>query len=155
MGTSDFDSYYTFAFVRNPFDRLASLYYFLKSWQGLPKTGFAERFGLYNHFQDFIDDRLWCTSHGLWAPQVTWLTRCKISQEIGVKFIGKIESFEEDLRTVLKVIAPDLKLDSNTVRNKSPRLDLFQWSRSSAQIVIERYEEDFRSFGYSIDPPIL
>lgn len=36
MGDEDFYRYFSFAFVRNPFDRLSSLYRFLKNWKGLP-----------------------------------------------------------------------------------------------------------------------
>jgi hypothetical protein len=56
FGKRDFNSYYKFAFVRNPWARLFSAYHYLKSggWGWYEKQRAQDAFGRYDAFNDFV-----------------------------------------------------------------------------------------------------
>ena len=61
MGKDDFLSYFRFAFVRNPYNRLASAYHFLKAWKGLPDR-FRSELDAYVDFESFLESDLWTSA---------------------------------------------------------------------------------------------
>jgi hypothetical protein len=141
--SADFDaSAYKFGFVRNPYDRAVSLYFFLgkKRWM--------------SEEQDFLE--FWrevaakgvepvgvhkLVGFGLCNPQVRWL------EHTTVDFTGRFESLREDFATVSEKLGLGrIELPwKNATRHKHFSA---YYCEESKQIIDTLFDEDFRAFGY-------
>ena len=135
-----------FAFVRNPFSRAVSLYYYVQKhlsnfrkqptfeeFLELVEAGFIDQIGLYN-----VRNLSQCN------PQFCWLAG------IDAGFVGKVENIEEDferLQTCLGVRLPRLAVH----KRGALRGDVF--NKRTKYLVERIYEQDFLQFGYSHDLP--
>lgn len=137
------DGAFKFCFVRNPYDRVVSLFFYLK------KAGRLTRSLTFLQFCRML------RSHGLPAiglynstglsqcnPQVRWTER------IDLNFVGRYEQLAFDFQTLLvrldlpRVLLPSL----NATPHPDYRQVYCEWSR---KIVADLYREDFDVFGYS------
>jgi hypothetical protein len=132
-----------FTFVRNPFRRAVSLYFYVQRYLStynkqpsflefleLLDTGLYDRVGLYN-----VKNLSQCN------PQVRWLDGIKLD------FIGKMECLAEDfiaLQHALNLRLPELGIYK--AGNYSDPYSLF--GNREKYLVEKIYEEDFGTFGY-------
>jgi len=139
IGKQKFDSFFKFAFVRNPFDWQVSLYHYIKQSKGHRDFSVANKMS----FKDFvlreIDNQ---------APlQSDFLTDKK--GDIIVDFIG----YTEDVNKSLKYISDKLNINyyDPPILNKSKRkMDYREYYTDNLrQKVYEYYKKDFELFGYS------
>jgi hypothetical protein len=139
---------FKFAFVRNPFDRIVSLYYYLKKirFNPLPESMSFEEFcqvlergdyppiGLYNH-------------RGLnqCNPMVRWLydERGQLMSD----FVGRYESIEEDFQQLCDRIGIRGHLPRHNTTEHPPYRD--HYSVRTRRIVEQVYREDLERFDYS------
>jgi len=122
-------SYYQFAFVRNPYARMVSGWKY--TFPGIPLKYFIK--GL-KTCQD---------GHIIW--------HCRISQDthIGndIDFIGKVESFDKDIKKVFKKLG--LKYKKIPKGNVTKHLDYrAYYSNETRKLVYNMFEKDFERFGY-------
>lgn len=110
------DEYFTFSFVRNPWDRAVSMYKYLP--YSLP----FKRFIL-----EMLGDRLW--KHKYWFVGPQWEFLCDASGEVGLDFIGRFESFEEDFRTVADRVGLPVRTLPHTNRSMP---EISSWERLRA-----------------------
>ena len=121
LGTRQFERLFKFAFVRNPYERIYSLYKFLKfNWRSWPGSEIMDGFASLESFlqSDFfreattkesIDDRLL-------RSQVFWL--CDAQGRIMCDFVGRVESFEADFEHICSQLGlplPDPALEPANV----------------------------------------
>lgn len=139
------DAAWTFAFVRNPWDRAVSLFAFLRR-RGLLRPSesfcdFAERLAA----RDFDPVGLY-TARGLsWCnPQVEWLRDG--SGRLAVDFIGRFESLAEDLAIVHRRLAIEASLPHLNAENRAPYRDVYD--DRSRELVDVAYADDIETFGY-------
>jgi hypothetical protein len=139
------ESAYKFTFVRNPYDRAVSLFYYLRKYGILPpeetflsfcrklRDEGCEPIGLYN-----VSGLSQCN------PQVRWL------ENIDMDFVGRFESIREDSDRVFRELGlPDVHLP---ILNKTDHASYKEcYCRESKEIVEKFYEEDFRILGYEYD----
>jgi hypothetical protein len=137
---------FKFAFVRNPYDRAVSLYYYLSKRGLLPAdAGFldfcrtlaeegCEPIGLYN-----VSGLSQCN------PQMRWL------ENIEMDFVGRFESIAEDSGRLFRELGlQDARLP---MINKTTHASYKEcYCRESKQIVEQFYAEDFLELGYEHDP---
>lgn len=141
--SADFDkSAFKFCFVRDPFARAVSLFYWSK------KTGAI------GQDVNFVDC-LWrlreqgCPSVGLynrdglsqWNPQVAWI------ENIDMDFVGKVESIDADFSELQRKLG--LHAPSLDVLNRSHSYDYRSvFCAESVDLVRDIYRQDFERFGY-------
>ncbi len=147
--STEFDrNSFKFCFVRNPYDRIVSLWSWLmhrsnRKGDGMKDTPFLEfcqilhrngamRLGMFN-------SRRWSQCN----PMVRWIEKTKMD------FIGRVERFEQDMQQVLS----DLGMPSKEIshQNAGRGHDRSEYCPESKEIVEEFYAEDFEAFGYKIE----
>lgn len=140
------ESAYKFAFVRNPYGRAVSLYFYLKKYGILPADGSflafcrrlnetgCEPIGLYN-----VSGLSQCN------PQTRW------TENIKMDFIGRFESIGEDSEKVFSELG--LQNVHLPEINKTDHAGYEEYYCGESKEIIEKfYAEDFRNFGYSREP---
>jgi len=147
---STFKRYYKFSFVRNPWDRVVSTFFFLKN------GGLTEK------------DRVWAEKH--LAPFGTfdafvkgWLKEENINNslhfqhqhvfledekgKIAVDFIGRFENIDEDFKIITDKLGINRILKkTNTSQRKKNYRDYYD--EETKEIVNEVYKKDIQLFNY-------
>jgi Sulfotransferase family len=157
-----FNNAFKFAFVRNPYDRLVSLYkyHMVQKRAGLDFDKFVETLsqefqegnvpevGLYNirpfpmtsplyHIQIYGNQ---------YQPMVAWLPKEHV-------MIFYLETFEQDIDRMLSVMGFEGKRAPVPKKNKSKYDDNFMdfySNRQTIDLVNKIYKEDFETFGYDM-----
>jgi hypothetical protein len=156
----EFDTYFKFAFVRNPWDRVASGYFYLRDGSGLQSLSenrpLFERMkrviGDYSDFDGFVKG--WIkrenihTLH-LFAPQRDYL--CLKGRQSPMNFIGYFENLHDDYAYIKQQIGvgSELLLLNRSRSSETSFVDLY--SDATRRIVEEVYRDDIEIFGYSFD----
>lgn len=170
------NSYFKFAFVRHPFDRLVSLYEFLKRvrrnnskqpnllrrllskrkkrpWDLYPDEKpwrWLEMKALLNStdFSGFIRSEQLAKAQGA-KPQAQSLTNRR--GELLVDFVGKVENIDDDW----KKVCDRLGIESNLPHSNSSKRQFHDvskyWNEQDVQFAMQKYALDFELFGYSLD----
>jgi hypothetical protein len=132
------DQYYKFAFVRNPYDRIISYYFFTKQPKDLAPALHKEEIKKILTKEN-IESRI------LMRPQ--WEFLCDNNGKIKMDFIGKVENFKADLRSVFT----HLKLGEPQYHeiNKSSHLPYTEYLDDELkQMIQQHYKNDFELFAY-------
>lgn len=144
-----FRDYFKFCFVRNPWDRAVSTYFYLKSGgAGLVDAYFTrtiqDQYTSFDSFvMDFLDESR-IHEHELLRPQYLYIH--DIAGNCMVDFVGRFESIDEDFRHVADKLGVDAQLP---VSNKSARTDYAQYYSPAHMEKIGRlYHKDIALFGY-------
>ena len=164
-GRDRWDGYYSFAFVRNPWERLVSWYAMIRArqegklihmpwpfnrqprvWSQVARKGKTfEQF--LEHCTDEVFDR------GCWKSfaynQVDYLTDDKGG--IVVDTVGRFETIGEDSREIFRRLGIDAVLPS---RNTSKHGHYSDWYDDRTEALVrERFAKDIEAFGYEFDRP--
>ena len=150
LGAPIYERYFRFAFVRNPWDWVASNYasgrgghlpYLLRAQTSLDQIGAIKR----------------AMSFGDWLEK--WVAYCRPSQclmlcdgarLVPIDFIGRYERLSADLRTAcdrIGIPAPDPLPVVNRTEGRRPNRDIY--TRRDFDFVADAFAEDIRMFGYS------
>jgi sulfotransferase famil protein len=167
-----FDDYFKFSFVRNPWDRTVSIYTYF-GWQR------------YIDFKTFVVKKLpnevWRDNHWFVGPQSDFI--CDVNGHVAVDLLGKFENLTADFNAVCQRLGlPPTELPHVNTSKKQPakvRLNrnLFSDARwlyhtrtipsfktirqftdyrdyyddESKEVVAELYQKDIELFGYQFD----
>ena len=152
FGKEDFNSYFKFAFVRNPFTRLISAFEFLKGGGGGPADEkIAHTIKPYKSLEDFVMNYLTpatAKANRYFRPQHYFI--CDSDNRLLTDYLGRFETIEKDYEYIRNKIGTGEPLQKLNV-TKSKRLSAAQYYTSDAMIqkVISIYEKDFELLGYS------
>ena len=147
VGLTIFQSFYKFAIVRNPWDRIASQFAYMQNRPDLmsfigmqPETEFKTYLGLIQKKQ-----------HVQWMPQTDFLL--DHDGTLLVDRIGHLESFERDSGEILDIVGvrrePNKVVHANRSNRKS--IDHYYSDQESIDMVGELYSKDIKFLDYSFD----
>jgi len=125
---SAYSGYRTFAFIRHPYSKLVSSYFFYKngqpivdnSWKAFIKAPIKRKLSLvFTHLKivstRFLPFEIW----SLIYPYKTNLEYITKEGEVIVSYVGRYEKLEEDFFRILKELGVDLEVNSLPHVNKS------------------------------------
>lgn len=151
----EFNSFFKFTFVRNPWDRLLSAFLFLKNGgRNKSNNGWAEKnLSSYKSFNDFV--MKWVERKNIntiihFKPQYKFITTPEIL-EPKVDFIGFYENIEKDYEYICNklFISKKLIFDNKTIKKVNDYR--FYYNDKTIEIVSDVYKEDIELFGYKFD----
>lgn len=134
--------YISFAFVRNPYDRILSAWkYFTTNDYAI---GLLKDHGIHFHknttFDEFLDISINRHSDHHWQPQSHYVPQ-------GVDFIGRLENFQQDYNQLCELIAiPKTQLLHEKQIKRKHYSEYY--NKETKKIVTEVYAEDISRFGY-------
>ncbi|MEM7268187.1 MAG: sulfotransferase family 2 domain-containing protein [Pseudomonadota bacterium] len=140
--------FFVFAFVRNPYARAYSLYRFIQKWRDGPHHAEVASMS----FEDFATSPALAEGRiDIALPQTHWLTDVEGRVMDGIDFVGRLESFDEDMSFILSTIQRRV-CDYRAVERANVSAEPEEWRaamtpNASAAIRVV-YAEDFRTFGY-------
>tara|TARA_B100000035_G_scaffold311618_1_gene321501 strand:- start:10203 stop:10745 length:543 start_codon:yes stop_codon:yes gene_type:complete len=132
---NQFNKYFKFAFVRNPWDRALSLYkYILKT----PEHHYYEQCCQLANFSAYLKER---------TPVPQQYDSLSKHGKIQVDFIGRFENMQHDFNIVCdKIGIPKQQLPHT---NKSSHKNYTEYyDDETREIVAKNYKEDIEHFGY-------
>jgi hypothetical protein len=154
LGRTEFDAFFKFCVVRNPFIRTISLFRFLKfNFRSWPRAELMESI---NTLEEFVASSVFRSSGpgGIASPQVHWLT--DKSGTSCVDFIARVERIEEDFSEIISRLALPASrkplLRRNASKGDVDKLAAELASGSVVDVIRSRYASDFRFLGYSTEP---
>jgi hypothetical protein len=150
----EFSDYFKTSFVRNPWDRLVSAFFFLKEgglgeWDRQWAEKHLADYSDFNSFvKGFVNPRS-VRSAFHFSPQYKYI--CGVGGRIQVDFVGFFENLQEDVRYIQSRIGSCCRLEHhNKTRTRVPDYQQY-YTPETAQIVANAYREDVRIFGYEFD----
>jgi len=144
------NDFFSFTFVRNPFDRLYSTYRFLENGgiNRKDEIAFQTHFAKFTSFEDFVmnglnKNMIYQVTHLI--PQYEYL--CDWKGKVLVDFVGRFESLDRDVKKLSKILSKEIKLSH---LNKSSKLDYTDvYTDEMIKKVKNIYKNDLRIFNYS------
>lgn len=147
VGLGVFESFYKFAIVRNPWDRIVSQFAYMQSRPDLmnfvgmqPKTEFKNYLRLIKKRQ-----------HVQWKPQLDFIL--DDDGTLLVDRICRLECLENDLNEIFDVLGVCRDRDKTTHANRSKResIDHYYPDQESIEMVRDIYSKDIKFLNYSFD----
>jgi len=146
----NYNKYKIFSFVRNPYDRMASIFYWERSecnsTYGPCKCHSKEAFTKFCH--QSLTDEGFCNG---WKTQTEFLQNSR--GKISLDFIGKLENFESDWSQLQRQFGfppydPKYR-ESN--RSKQRKISSFDelYEEETKSLVFKHFKDDFVNFDYA------
>lgn len=153
----EFQHYFKFTFVRNPWDRLVSAYHFLKNG-GMTEEDreWSNRYlGPFENFETFV--KQWVTPSNInswqhFKPQHRYIVDPRGNQ--AVDYVGRFENLCSDFKQVATTLGIDAEIAHH---NKTEHPKKFCGYRSyyteeTKEIVAKVYRRDIEIFNYEFSP---
>lgn len=145
-----FKDLYSFAFVRNPWDRLVSSYYYLKNGGNCVADledyeHYFKRFKSFEHMLENWEDSFYNQIHMM--PQARWLYD---GSECIVNYIGKFERLQQDMNHILNTNNMIPRRIKHTNASKHKKYTKY-YNKTTKKIVSEIYKDDIEKFNYKYD----
>jgi len=145
LGSPIYQSYYTFTFVRNPFDFLVSLYFYISQ----SKIHRDHKKVVDMDFPEFLRWHL-SSSPPL---QLDFITHPSDGHRL-VDYIGRFETLAEDIKMIQKTLGLEV---AHSIKHKNPSLkrdskDYKQYYDKQSRILVSEYfQKDLKMLGYDFD----
>lgn len=135
-----FDTYYTFGFVRNPWDRVVSLYNYIRRRPKHPHYSAVRTLPDFKAYVNYV-------AQNSYPAQAEFL--CDDSNSLLVDFVGRYENLTTDFAAVCQKIRISANLPH---KNASVRVDYrTAYNDRTREIVGQVFRRDIELFGYRFD----
>ena len=152
FGRKDFNDYFKFAFVRNPWDRLYSAFSFLKGggWDEFDKRWAEENLAGVDNFNEFVLH--WLTPDRLHAHMHFWPQSDFICDKKNRPMIDHLAYFET-IRADFEFIAAKIDCKEALQHTNASKRKGYQdvYSQQAKEKVASLYATDIKNFGYQFD----
>jgi hypothetical protein len=138
IGEKDWNRFFKFGFVRNPWDREVSLYHYIKNKKKHHLSS------LYRELGSFDAYVRWIVSQKRQSQREMFYGR---EGEKLVDFIGKFENLEDDLRIVCRNLNIDAQLPHVNLSKRKANYREY-YSPETRKIIEEHCQDDIIQFGY-------
>lgn len=138
-----FNQYYKFGFVRNPWDRVVSLYKRKEGIQMADKMSFEE---FVNWIQYSSDTSIHPLQH---KYQIDWFL--DENGLVAVDFIGKFENLNSDWNKIQKVLGIDVQLPHLNVNVDKKRHYSEYYTEKTKEIINNKFKKDIEYFDYEFE----
>ena len=139
LGKDIFDSYFSFAIVRNPWDWQVSLFKYMQKEEGHHQHELANKFQC---FDQYIEWR--CAEDVRFQKDFIYSSE----GELLVDFVGRFENLEQDFTEICQRIGiPSIQLPRINVSNTKPYRDFY--NDKTREMVRATFEPDISLFNYS------
>ncbi len=155
FSNQEFEQFFKFTFVRNPWDRAVSAYFFLK--KGGRNQGdlrWSQKYlSRYRDFDAFVKG--WLSARNVrlgrhFRPQYTYLCLPGKRDPV-VDFIGRYETLVTDYETIRAKLGIGTALNSINVTEGKQKDFRDYYSEEAKAIVADVYRRDIELFGYDFD----
>lgn len=146
-----YSDYFTYAFTRNPWDRVVSAWSYLKDNKGSKHDAkWADFLNAYSSFEDFVLN--WLCAENItrqihFAPQHLYI--CDNLGGVSLDFIGKFETINDDFNHIAKTIGINAELKQ---LNKTRKDDFRSYYNDKTVEHVGRvYQRDIQLFNYHFE----
>lgn len=145
-----FRTYFKFAFVRNPWDRLFSAYHFLKAggMGDVDRIWAQANLARYRNFEQFVYEWVSETNINSWVhfrPQIDFISDA--SGHIAMDFIGRMERIDTDFESICRQVGINASLPRLNQTDKVHYSEAY--TTEMIEIVRKSYERDISLLNYS------
>jgi Sulfotransferase family len=141
LPAEQFGSFFKFAFVRNPWSWLVSVYHYVRQNPDHPFHSEWQSFRSFDHYLDWRVNTL--------GPELQSEFLCDEAGDLLVDFVGHHETLSEDFARVCERIGIPCSLPH---KNSSAHHDFREYySPDTRALVAEAYRDDIERFGYGFD----
>ena len=144
FGETNWNVYFTFAFVRNPYSRLVSWYNMCIERPTTPFMRLIKREA--RTFDDFLNVTHWRAARTLFN-QVDYIT--DQSGKVIVDFVGRYENVDADFKHVCKKIG--IRVDLPHINRTTPVDYRTYYNHQTRKLVVDRFRRDFEMFAYTFE----
>jgi len=141
------DNYFSFAFVRNPWDRMASLYRYLVEKRPRPEIASISSFK--DFLQQAINGEPWIIGLHSLRPQIDYFTL--EDNLMKLDFLGHYEYLQEDFNSVIKSLGLVIKLPERNVSSNRLGDYKVEYDEDMVEMVATLFAEEIAYFGYTFD----
>ena len=156
---NDFDRYFKFTFVRNPWDRVFSAYHFLKKggMNESDKKWSTENLSAYGDFDEFV--KRWLNISNInqyihFIPQYRFLCLPN-ERQLLVDFLGLFENIQDDFEFIKNKLSLDRNIvfsHENKTHSDNKKLNYRDfYTNETRDIISIVYEKDIKLLGYNFD----
>jgi len=144
-GIEEWNRRFTFAFVRNPWDKLVSWHCYTKQCCKRKDVHYCEKDYGFGEWIRSGCPHHWTVEQGNPLTQLDWISH---DGERVVEFVGRFENIECDFAVVCERIGSDAELKMKN-RNHSLRSNYRDYyTRETRDLVADMFREDIEAFGY-------
>jgi hypothetical protein len=142
------EQYFTFAFVRNPWDRMSSFYRYLYEQHPQKLDSVVD-------FRDFLikstDKKSWINNFHSMRPQTNFIDNS--NKRLKLNYLGHFEYINDDFEAIAKKIEVKARLKRENVSINSKKDYRQDYDDHLISIVAERFAKEIKIFGYEFSTP--
>ena len=149
ISEADWKNYYKFTFVRNPWDKSFSDYFWMMKDRKV-KDSFKNYITASGDFDKYLNKPVNMEYRGdHLLPQIEFL-KCEKFENLD--FVGRFENLNRDMEIIRKKIGMPSKFDQHLQKNikKHSHYSKF-YNNSRKKLVIGKYKEDIHKLGYGFE----
>lgn len=147
VGHQKFTSYFKFAFVRNPWDKVVSQFFYLKQRPMLRKYMGLGRWSSFGKYVNILQEHN--GRHVQSFPQTLFLV--DESGQLMVDYVGRFESLQTDFDYVAERLQLKTWALPHSMKSSGRKRYSSYYNRQTRKIVEQVYASDLEMFGYEFE----